>query len=222
MVTLPLPEEPSALKSLVRELLQQSPETGLPLVVAGTWIADPLWELWGPELTRHGMERERFGQIVAEFGNELRLWVVGERPWAQYISGLAGRVTRRLSPLPARVEPPATSSEIDAAWQIALNRVGIRPDTDQAALISRIGELQLHYEIGVRNGKKGSAGPSRGAFAIVWAGGRLRDPEVPFGEAWSSTSATAALAQALGHFLLKDPAYPPDHLSVPEVRHLRA
>src|SRR4029450_8462210 len=190
MVTLPLPAEPSALKALVRELLQQSPETGLPLVVAGTWIADPLWELWGEELKRHGMERERFGQIVAEFGNELRLWVVGERPWEQYISGLAGRVTRRLSPLPARVAPPATGRERGAAWQVALSRVGIRPDIDQASLISRIDELQLHYEIGVRNGKKGSSGPSRGAFAIVWAGGRLRDPEVPFGEAWSSTSAT--------------------------------
>ena len=93
MIDLPCPEEPSALKSLVRELLQQSPETGLPLVVAGTWIADPLWELWGAELTRHGMARQRFGQIVAAFGNELRLWVVGERPWAQYIAGLAGRVT---------------------------------------------------------------------------------------------------------------------------------
>ena len=46
----------------------------------------------------HGMDRERFGQIVAGYGNELRLWVVGERPWQQYISGLAGRVERRLSP----------------------------------------------------------------------------------------------------------------------------
>jgi hypothetical protein len=222
MIDLPLPEEPAALKSLVRELLQQAPETGLPLVVAGTWIADPLWELWGETLQHHGMGRERFGQIVASYGNELRLWVVGERPWDQYITGLSGRVTRRLSPLSARVESPATSSEIDAAWQIALNRVGIGPDADQAALISRIDELHLHYEIGVRSGKQDANKPARGAFAIVWAGGRLRDPEVPFGEAWSSSSARAALAEALGHFLLKDPAYPPAHLNVPEVRLLRA
>ena len=72
---------------------------------------------------------------------------------------------------------------------MALRRVGMRPDADHAALISRIGELQLHYELGVRNGKKSGSGPSRGAFAVVWAGGRLRDPEVPFGEAWSRTSA---------------------------------
>jgi hypothetical protein len=222
MIDLPLPDEPSALKALVRELVQQAPETGVPLVVAGTWLADPLWELWGTELTRHGMARERFGQIVAGFGNELRLWVVGERLWTQYITSLAGRVTRRLSPMPARVEPPVTSDEVDAAWHVALSRVGIRPDADQASLISRIGELQLHYELGVRSGTTGSAGPARGAFAIVWAGGRLRDPEVPCGEAWSSTSAAAALAQALGHFLLKDPAYPPAHLSVPEVHRLRA
>ena len=179
MVNLPLPEEPGALKSLVRELLQQAPETGLPLVVAGTWIADPLWEIWGDDLRRHGMERERFGQIVAEFGNELRLWVVGERPWEQYISGLAGRVTRRLATAPARIEPPTPSSEIDAAWQAAFSRVGIRPDTDQAALISRIGELQLHFEIGVRNGRKDRSAPSRGAFAIVWAGGRFATRRFP-------------------------------------------
>jgi hypothetical protein len=221
MANLPLPEEPGALKALVRELLQQSPETGLPLVVAGTWMSDPLWELWGAELTRHGMERDRFGQIVAEFGNELRLWVVGERLWAQYITSLAGRVRRRLSSLPARVEPPATSSEIDAAWQRALSRVGMRPDADQASLISCIGALQLHYELGVRTGKTGNSGPARGAFAIVWAGGRQRDPEVPCGEAWSRTAA-AALAEALGHFLLKDPAYPPAQLTVPDVRLLRA
>lgn len=222
MIELPLPDEPSALKALVRELVQQAPETGLPLVVAGTWLADPLWELWGTELSRHGMARARFGQIVAGFGNELRLWVVGERLWEQYISSLAGRVTRRLTPLPARVEPPVTSSEIDAAWQVALSRVGMRPDADQASLISRIDALQLHYEIGVRSGTTGSAGPSRGAFAIVWAGGRYRDPEVPFGEAWSSASASAALAEALGHFLLKDPAYPPAQLTLPVVQRLRA
>ena len=90
--TLTLPEEPRALKSMARTLLDQAPETGLPLVVGGEWIADPLWECWGDLLREHGMDRERFGQIVAGYGNELRLWVVGERPWQQYISGLAGRV----------------------------------------------------------------------------------------------------------------------------------
>src|SRR5262245_60973768 len=115
-------------------------------------------------------------------------------------------------------EPPAPSQAIDVAWQIALSRVGMRPDADQASLISRIGDLHLHYEIGVRSGTQGEARLARGVAAIVWAGGRYRDPEVPFGEAWSSTSASAALAEALGRLLVKDPAYPP----APEVILLRA
>ena len=92
MRSLTLPEEPRALRSMARTLLDQAPETGLSLIVGGEWITDPLWECWRDLLQEHGMDRERFGQIVADNGNELRLWVVGERPWQQYISGLAGRV----------------------------------------------------------------------------------------------------------------------------------
>src|ERR671912_130782 len=94
--SLTLPEEPRALRSIARALLDQAPETGLPLVVRGEWVADPLWECWGDLLRERGMDREQFSHIVTGYGNELRLWVVGERPWQQYISGLAGRVERRL------------------------------------------------------------------------------------------------------------------------------
>jgi hypothetical protein len=175
--TLPLPEEPRALKSMARTLLDQAPETGLPLVVAGEWIADPLWGSWGDVLEERGMDRERFGQIVAGYGNELRLWVAGERPWQHSISGLAGRVERRLSP-----SSKSTGNGVDQPWRDALN------------------------------GKESSARSTSAASAIVWAGGRPRDPEVPFGEGHSGSS-SAALAEALGHFLLKDPAYPPRYAS---------
>ena len=203
--TLTLLEEPRALKSMARTLLDQAPETGLPLVVAGEWIADPLWGSWGVVLEECGMDQEQFHQIVAGYGNELRLWVVGERPWQHYISGLAGRVERRLS-------LSATSAEngVDRPWREALGRVGVSADDETARLISRIGELHLLYDVGAPHGKEGrSRGPSA---AIVWAGGRPRDPEVPFGEGHSGSSA-AALAEALGRFLLRDPAYPPRYAS---------
>jgi hypothetical protein len=202
--TLPLPEEPRALKSMARTLLDQAPETGLPLVVAGEWIADPLWESWGDVLEERGMDRERFGQIVAGYGNELRLWVAGERPWQHSISGLAGRVERRLAP----VTSGPSGSEPRRPWQDALGRIGVAPDDAMATLIARIGELHLLYDIAPPNGKEGSARSTSAASAIVWAGGRPRDPEVPFGEGHSGSS-SAALAEALGRFLLKDPAYPP-------------
>jgi hypothetical protein len=199
--TLPVPEEPRALKAMARTLLDQAPETGIPLVVAGAWIADPLWEQWAATLVRHGMERKQFGDIVADFGNELRLWVVGERPWEQYASGLAGRVTRRIAPFPARTE-----SGTEASWQCALSRVGIAPDDQMTTLVARIGELHLLYDIAAPNREDKRSRKS--SAAIVWAGARPRDPEVPFGEGRSGTIA-AALAEALGRFLLKDPAYPP-------------
>ena len=75
-------------------------------------------------------------------------------------------------------------------------------------LISRIGELHLLYDIAAPNGKEAGSRSAGIASAIVWAGGRPRDPEVPFGEGRAASS-SAALAEALGRFLLKDPAYPP-------------
>ena len=198
---LTMPEEPRALKSMARTLLDQAPETGLPLICGGEWIADPLWKNWGDALQERGMGREQFGQIVAGYGNELRLWVVGERPWEHYVSGLAGRAERRLLP-----PPRFTENGAHEPWRDALRRIGVAADDEMARLISRIGELHLLYDVAAPNGKDGGA---RGtSAAIVWAGGRPRDPEVPFGEGRSGSS-SAALAEALGHFLLKDPAYPP-------------
>lgn len=202
-----LPEEPRALKRMARTLLDQAPETGLPLVVAGDWIADPLWEGWGKMLTERGMGREHFGGIVGEYGNELRLWVVGERPWDQCVSGLAGRVTRRLAPVAAS----AAERDQQAPWQTALHRVSVTPDDAMPSLISRISELHLLFDVAAEESQTESPPGPNGAFAIVWAGARPRDPEVPFGEGRSGT-ASSALAEALGRFLLKDPAYPP-HLA---------
>lgn len=201
---LPLPDEPQALKALTRTLLEQAPDEGLPLVLAGDWMADPLWERWGETLERRGMDREHFGQIVAGYANELRLWVVGERPWEQAASGLIGRVARRLSPASG-----GSGNGTASRWQEALERVGIGPEAEMSALISRLGELQLLYDVAVPAGKAKGARGTSAAAAIVWAGARPRDPEVPYGEAKSSASGAAALAEALGRFLLKDPAYPP-------------
>ncbi len=201
LVVLPIPDEPVALKRVIRTLLEQAPEEGLPLVLAGEWLADPLWEQWGETLRRHGMSRERFGEIVSGYANELRLWVVGERPWDQAAGGLAGRVARRLhatASLNGKAGP--------AHWQEALGRVGIGPDAGMTALISRIGELQLLFEIAAPDCREPDA---RAASAIVWAGARPRDPEAPYGESDAAASDEAALAEALGRFLLKDPAYPP-------------
>lgn len=93
---LSLPEEPVALRQRTRTLIEQDPERGAAVVAAGSWIADPLWERWGPGLEPAGMDRDRFQEIVTGYRRELWLWVMGERTWTQSAGGLLGRVQRRL------------------------------------------------------------------------------------------------------------------------------
>jgi hypothetical protein len=94
--TLPLPEEPVELRARVRALVEEAPARGAALIDEGEWIADPLWERWGPLLEPAGMSRARFLQVVAGYRRELWLWVMGERTWAHSAGGLAGRLRRRL------------------------------------------------------------------------------------------------------------------------------
>ena len=100
---LSLPEEPVELRARTRALVEQDPGQGALVVDAGSFVADPLWERWGPALEAAGMDRDRFGGVVAGYRRELWLWVMGERTWAQSAGGLLGRVRRRLpTPRPGR------------------------------------------------------------------------------------------------------------------------
>jgi hypothetical protein len=58
----------------------------------GAW----LWERWRATLEPVGIAREAFIDVVAGYRRELWLWIVGDRGWEQMLSGLAGRVSRRL------------------------------------------------------------------------------------------------------------------------------
>jgi hypothetical protein len=93
---LPLPEEPGELRAQTRALLEDWPEDGARVIDEATFVADPLWEGWGEALEDAGMDRGRFVEIARGYSGELRLWVVGERPWDHCVAGLAGRVQRRL------------------------------------------------------------------------------------------------------------------------------
>ena len=94
--TLPLREEPVELRAETRALLEESPEEGSRLIGEAAFVADLLWEDWGGLLEPAGMPYDRFLQISRGYADELRLWVVGERPWDHCAAGLAGRVQRRL------------------------------------------------------------------------------------------------------------------------------
>lgn len=93
---LPLREEPVELRAETRALLEESPEEGSRLIGEAAFVADLLWEDWGDLLEPAGMPYYRFLQISRGYADELRFWVVGERPWDHCAAGLAGRVQRRL------------------------------------------------------------------------------------------------------------------------------
>jgi hypothetical protein len=102
-LSLALPEEPVELRRRTRALIEQDPQRGAAVLDAGAFLADPLWGVWGPALEPAGMDRDRFGEVVAGCRRELWLWVMGERTWAQAGGGLLGRVLRRL-PAPGPAE----------------------------------------------------------------------------------------------------------------------
>ena len=93
---LPSPAEPALLRAETRALLEDRPEEGARVIGDAAFIADLLWGEWRGNLEGAGMDRDRFLEISRRYSGELRLWVVGERPWDHCAAGLAGRVRRRL------------------------------------------------------------------------------------------------------------------------------
>jgi len=61
-------------------------------ICIGVW----LWSRWQPVLEPGGCSREEFIDIVIANRRELWLWLLGDRRWEQYVTGLAGRVIRRM------------------------------------------------------------------------------------------------------------------------------
>ena len=98
---LPLPPEPAELRAETRALVEDSLGEGMRLIHEARFLVDLLWMEWAEKLEGAGMGYERFLQIVRGYADEIRLWVVGERPWEHCVAGLAGRVVRRL---PGRCE----------------------------------------------------------------------------------------------------------------------
>jgi hypothetical protein len=93
---LSVPDEPKELKAEIRALLEDSPEEGSHVIADAAFVSDLLWEEWRAELEVAGMGYDLFLKISRSYVGELRLWVVGERPWDHCAAGLAGRLLRRL------------------------------------------------------------------------------------------------------------------------------
>jgi hypothetical protein len=95
-IRLERPEEPAHLRAALREAVLSGVDWrgGLSDDVC---IALSLWERWRLSLEPAGMDRETFLEVAVGYGREIWLWVMGERRWDELLTGLAGRVGRRLS-----------------------------------------------------------------------------------------------------------------------------
>ncbi len=99
---LELPEEPVAIKVGLRDALLEGKnwrDGFSDEICIGLW----LWGWWRPALEPGGMGREEFVDAVIADRRELWLWLKGDRQWFPFITGLAGRIVRRL---------PATASTL--------------------------------------------------------------------------------------------------------------
>jgi hypothetical protein len=99
-----LPGQPAQLRAEMRALLEERPEEGARVLSDARFVADLLWDEWRGDLEAAGMSRDRFLEVARGYSDELRLWVLGERPWDHCAAGLAGRVRRRL-PVPDTAVP---------------------------------------------------------------------------------------------------------------------
>lgn len=97
---LELPDEPEDLREGLHTALLDGKDWRAGFsddICIGVW----LWREWQPTLEPLGMSRDDFVELVTSHHRELWLWLSGDRPWSQYVGGLAGRIARRLPAPPA-------------------------------------------------------------------------------------------------------------------------
>jgi hypothetical protein len=92
---LELPDEPVDIQSGLRDALLEGQDWRAGFsndICIGLW----LWGRWRPALEPEGLSREEFVDAVIADRRELWLWLIGDRQWLPFVTGLAGRIVRRL------------------------------------------------------------------------------------------------------------------------------
>jgi hypothetical protein len=91
-----VPDEPEARAQAWRTALRDG--GGMDEVLAGDdGVTAWLWARWRAPLAASALDEDGLGRITAGYRRELRLWLEGDRTWAQCCSGLIGRIARRVA-----------------------------------------------------------------------------------------------------------------------------
>jgi hypothetical protein len=88
-------DEPVELRNGLRDALLDGADWREKLS-SDTGIGAFLWDQWRPALEPLGMDRPAFVGVVLGYGRELWFWLMGERQWDEFLTGLGGRLSRRL------------------------------------------------------------------------------------------------------------------------------
>ena len=98
--TLHVPDEPTARAATWLAAVLDGEDLTEVLRADGGFVSW-LWSRWST-LSKVGLMRDEFEEVVMGYLREIWLWLAGERVWNQCCSGLVGRVSRRI----AQVDTP--------------------------------------------------------------------------------------------------------------------
>ena len=95
MLDLHVPDEPVVQTQRWRSALHDGRDVD-EVLGGDDGVTSWLWARWRAPLTAAALGEDALGRIVSDYRRELRLWLEGDRTWAQCCSGLIGRITRRI------------------------------------------------------------------------------------------------------------------------------
>ena len=93
---LELPEEPVDIQDGLRDALLDGQKLAGRVQRRHLHRCSGCGAWWRPALEPGGLSREDFVDTVIAYRRELWLWLMGDRQWFPFITGLAGRIVRRL------------------------------------------------------------------------------------------------------------------------------
>jgi hypothetical protein len=94
MLALHVPDEPVVQAQRWRTALHDGRDVD-EIIEGADGVTAWLWSRWRAPLAEAGVDEDALSGITGDYRRELRLWLEGDRTWAQCCSGLIGRITRR-------------------------------------------------------------------------------------------------------------------------------